>query len=79
MGRKNQRFLLLVLLCSATGVIVGGTASWAESNQCMQANIVTDQCLKQSPIANTVEGMATGLIAGAGAAVSVAWQHKSEG
>ncbi|KAM3089786.1 hypothetical protein ACKFKG_32650 [Phormidesmis sp. 146-35] len=79
MGIKNQRFLLFVLLCSATGVIVGGTASWAESNQCIQANVVTNQCLTQSPTVKTIEGMATGLVAGAGAAVGAAWQHKRQG
>lgn len=80
MGRKNYRsFILLVLLCSATGVIVGGTASWAESNQCLQAEVPTNQCLTQEPAVRTIEGMLTGLIAGAGAAMGAAWQQKREG
>lgn len=79
MGRKKQRSLiLLTLICSAMGVIVGGTASWAESNQCLQAKVVTDKCITQSPIAKTVEGMAAGLVAGAGAALGATWQRKRE-
>jgi hypothetical protein len=78
MGRNKQRFTLLVLLCSATGVIVGGTASWADSNQCLQEKVVTNQCLTQDPIVKTIEGMTTGLVAGAGAAVSAAWQRRQE-
>jgi hypothetical protein len=79
MGRKKQgSFLLLVVLCSAAGVIVGGTASWAESNQCLQAEVLTEQCLVKDPTSRTFEGMATGLIAGAGAAIGAAWNAKRE-
>ena len=74
MGRKKHRsLLLLILLCSAAGVVVGGTASWADSNQCLQAKVLTSQCLIQDPIVKTIEGMATGLIAGVGAGVGAAW------
>ncbi len=77
MGRKKHRsFLLLILLCSAAGVVVGGTASWADGNQCLQAKVLTNQCLTQDPIAKTLEGMATGMIAGVGAGVGAAWNAR---
>ena len=78
MDRKVTRLLLLIVSCSATGVILGGTVSWAESNQCLQASTVTSDCLTQDPVAKTVEGMSTGLIAGAGAALGAAWQLRHE-
>jgi hypothetical protein len=74
MGRKPKQFLMLIVACSATGVVLGGTASWAESNQCWQAESPTNQCLTQNPIIQTFQGMSTGLIAGAGAAIGAAWQ-----
>jgi hypothetical protein len=73
MDRKTKRLLLLVASCSATGVILGGTTSWAQSTLCLQADKVTNECLTQNPIQKTVEGMSTGLLAGAGAAFGVAW------
>jgi len=78
MGGKTKRLLLLILSCSATGVILGGTASWAQTNQCLKANTVTNECLTQDTITKTVEGMSTGLIAGAGAAFGAAWQLRHE-
>jgi hypothetical protein len=74
MERKTKRLLLLVVFCSLTGVILGGTASWAESNLCLEAKTVTSDCLTQDPIQKTIQGMSTGLVAGAGAAFGVAWQ-----
>lgn len=78
MDRKTKRLLLLVVSCSAAGVVLGGTASWAESNQCLQATNVTSECLTQSPAIKTLQGMSTGLIAGAGAAFGAAWQLRHE-
>ncbi|HEY9781939.1 MAG TPA: hypothetical protein V6D09_17580 [Leptolyngbyaceae cyanobacterium] len=78
MDRKTKRLLLLVVSCSAAGVILGGTASWAESNQCMQDTNITTECLTQSPAIKTLQGMSTGLIAGAGAAFGAAWQLRHE-
>lgn len=78
MDRKTKRLLLLVVSCSLAGVILGGTASWAESNTCLQASTVTNECLTKDPIAKTIQGMSTGLVAGAGAAFGVAWQHRHE-
>ena len=78
MDRKRNRLLLLIVSCSMTGVILGGTASWAESNQCLKANTVTSECLTQDPVTKTVQGMSTGLIAGAGAAVGAAWHLRHE-
>jgi hypothetical protein len=78
MDRKTKRLLLLVASCSVAGVILGGTASWAESNICLQSDKVTSECLTQDPIENTVEGMSTGLLAGAGAAFGVAWNVRHE-
>lgn len=78
MDRKTKRLLLLVFSCSLAGVILGGTSSWAESNLCLQSETVTTNCLIQNPTAKTIQGMSTGLIAGAGAAVGAAWNLRDE-
>ncbi|MBW4562879.1 MAG: hypothetical protein KME32_17360 [Mojavia pulchra JT2-VF2] len=78
MDRKTKSLLLLVVSCSITGVILGGTTSWAESTMCLQAKTVTNECLTESPIQNTIQGMSTGLVAGAGAAFGVAWQLRQK-
>ncbi len=78
MDRKIKRLLLLVVSCSAAGVILGGTASWAESNQCLEASSITSECLTQEPLTKTLQGMSTGLIAGAAAAFGAAWQLRHE-
>ncbi|AFZ14421.1 hypothetical protein Cri9333_3598 [Crinalium epipsammum PCC 9333] len=78
MNGKTNRFILLIVACSAAGVLVGGTASWAESTQCMQAELPTSNCLIQNPISKTFEGMSVGLIAGASAAVGATLQMKQE-
>ncbi|MCC5639668.1 hypothetical protein LC593_28355 [Nostoc sp. CHAB 5844] len=78
MDRKTKRLLLLVASCSIAGVILGGTSSWAESNLCLHASQVTSDCLTQDPFEKTIQGMSTGLIAGAGAAFGVAWNIRHE-
>jgi hypothetical protein len=78
MDRKTKRLLLLVCSCSLAGVILGGTSSWAESNLCLQSDTVTNDCLTKDPIHKTIEGMTTGLVAGAGAAGGVAWNLRHE-
>jgi hypothetical protein len=78
MDRKTKRLLLLVISCSTAGVVLGGTASWAESNHCLQANNITTECLNQNQVFKTLQGMSTGLIAGAGAAFGAAWQLRHE-
>lgn len=78
MDRKTKRLFLLVCSCSLAGVILGGTSSWAESNSCLQSQTVTSDCLTQDPIQRTIQGMATGLVAGAGAAAGVAWNLRHE-
>ncbi|MEH2323113.1 MAG: hypothetical protein V7K32_05985 [Nostoc sp.] len=78
MVRKTQRLLLLVICCSITGVILGGTAAWAESSLCLQDSKLTSDCLTQDPIQKTIQGMSTGLLAGAGAAFGAAWQLRHE-
>ncbi|MFN6571129.1 hypothetical protein A6770_12790 [Nostoc minutum NIES-26] len=78
MDRKTKRLLLLVVSCSVAGVILGGTSAWAESNLCLRASNVTNDCLTQDPIQKTIQGMSTGLVAGAGAAFGVAWNARHE-
>lgn len=79
MGRKKQPPVwTVVLACSAIGVVLGGTASWAESNQCLQADAPSNECLTKSPLLKTVEGMSVGLVAGASAAVGATWQVKRQ-
>jgi hypothetical protein len=79
MGRKNNRLLILIATCSITGVILGGTTSWASTNQCLEARNLTSECLTQNPVQKTVRGMSVGLLAGAGAAVGAAFQLKRQG
>lgn len=78
MDIKAKRLVLLVVSCSAAGVILGGGASWAESDRCWQSQNVTSDCLTQDPVIKTVQGMSTGLIAGFTAAVAAAWQIKHD-
>jgi hypothetical protein len=78
MDRKNKRLLLLVVSCSVAGVVLGGTSSWAESTMCMKATEVTSECITQDPVSKTIQGMSTGLLAGAGAAFGAAWQLRNE-
>lgn len=79
MGRKKQPPVwTVVLACSTIGVVLGGTASWAESNTCLQADTPSAECLTKSPLLKTVEGMSVGLVAGAGAAVGATWQVKRQ-
>ncbi|WP_427161402.1 hypothetical protein ACQFX9_07440 [Aliinostoc sp. HNIBRCY26] len=78
MDIKTKRLLLLVASCSVAGVILGGTSSWAQSNQCLQAERITSDCLTQNPLQKTIQGMSTGLLAGAGAAFGVAWNVRHD-
>ncbi|WP_071189022.1 hypothetical protein [Trichormus sp. NMC-1] len=73
MDRKSKRLLLLVVSCSISGVILGGTSAWAESKMCWRADTVTSECLTQNIVEKTIQGMSTGLLAGAGAAFGAAW------
>lgn len=79
MGRNNKRLLILVTTCSIAGVVLGGTTSWAYSNQCLQSQNLTNDCLTQDPITKTIEGMSVGLFAGAGAAAGAVFQLKRQG
>lgn len=78
MDRKTNRLLLLVVSCSVSGVILGGTSGWAESKMCLNADTVTSECLTQSQVERTIQGMSTGLLAGAGAAFGAAWNLRHE-
>jgi len=79
MGRKKSRaFLIMVLVCSTAGVVLGGTSSWAESNRCMQAEVLTKDCVTKSPVVKTIEGMGVGLLAGVGAAIGATWQARQK-
>ncbi|MEL6163038.1 MAG: hypothetical protein AAFR37_04495 [Cyanobacteria bacterium J06628_3] len=78
MDRKDKKLLLLVVSCSVAGVVLGGTSSWAESTMCMNANELTSECLTQDPVSKTLQGMSTGLLAGAGAAFGAAFTLRNE-
>lgn len=79
MASKNRRpLILMVVLCSAAGVVLGGTSSWAESSQCLHAEVVTNKCLTQDATSRTLEGMGTGLLAGMGAAIGAVWHLKKK-
>lgn len=78
MGRKNNRLLILIASCSIAGVVLGGTASWAQSNHCLQAKNLTSDCLTQDPLTKTIEGMSVGFFAGAGAAAGAAFQLRRQ-
>jgi len=80
MGRKkDRRFLILVSVCSVAGVALGGTAGWAESNQCFQAELPSSECLSETPRTKTLEGMVFGLVAGVGSACGAAWNFRPKG
>lgn len=76
--KKANRFFLYILACSTVGVVLGGTASWAESNRCWLADSPSKQCITQSPLMSTIQGMSTGLIAGLGAGLGATWQMKRD-
>ncbi len=78
MGIKNKRLLILIATCSIAGVILGGTSSWASTNQCLQAKNLTNECLTQDPVTKTIQGLSVGLLAGAGAAAGAAFQVKRQ-
>lgn len=78
MDIKTNRLFLLIIACSATGVVLGGASSWVDSHQCLQGNNITTQCLTQDPMLNTIQGMSLGLVAGAGAAIGATWQINQE-
>lgn len=78
MARQINRSLLLITICSTIGVLLGGTTGWADSINCLQAEQPTNQCLTQDPVIKTIEGMGTGLLAGAGAALGAVWQIKRQ-
>jgi hypothetical protein len=78
MDRKSSRLCFLVAACSLTGVILGGTASRAEINQCLISDNPANHCLVEDPITKTIEGMSMGLVAGAGAAVGAVWQVRHQ-
>jgi hypothetical protein len=78
MDRKTRRLLILVISCSVSGVILGGTSSWAESKMCMRADTITSECITQSAVEKTIQGMSTGLLAGAGAAFGAAWNLRHQ-
>ena len=74
MDRKINRLLIFIAACSAVGVVLGGTSSLAQSNQCLTAATPSSECLTQDPLYKTIEGMSFGLLAGAGAAIGATWQ-----
>ncbi|MGA9378010.1 MAG: hypothetical protein WBV73_04490 [Phormidium sp.] len=76
--RKINRFFLYIVACSTVGVVLGGTASWADSNRCWLAESPSKQCITQSPLMRTIQGMSTGLIAGLGAGLGATWQMKRD-
>ncbi|MBW4505460.1 MAG: hypothetical protein KME64_02955 [Scytonematopsis contorta HA4267-MV1] len=78
MDTKTKRLLLLVISCSAAGVILGGVTSWGESSLCLQNKDITSECITQNPLNKALEGMGNGLLAGAGAAFGVAWQLRHD-
>ncbi len=78
MDTKTKRLLLLVISCSAAGVILGGVTSWGESSLCLQNKDITSECITQNPLNKALEGMSNGLLAGVGAAFGVAWQLRHD-
>jgi hypothetical protein len=78
MNIKLNRFIFLFVACSAAGVVVGGVSNWIDTHQCLHAEPPTVECLTQDPPLKTMQGMGSGLLAGAGAALGVTWQLKQQ-
>lgn len=76
--KKSHPFLIMAVACSAAGVVLGGTASWAESNLCVQDAAPSTECLTKPPLVKTLEGMSVGLVAGLGAAIGAAVQARRD-
>lgn len=81
MSRKNHpvntsshRLFFFIAVCSVLGVVLGGTASRADIQQCLTVETPSNECLTQDPTITMLEGMSGGLVAGAGAAIAVTWQ-----
>lgn len=74
--KKSQPFLIMAIACSAAGVVLGGTASWAESTLCIQDAAPSAECLTKPPLIKTLEGMSVGLVAGLGAAIGATVQAR---
>jgi hypothetical protein len=45
---------------------------------CWRGENITSECLTQSPMYKTVQGMSTGLLAGIGAAFGAVWNIKQQ-
>jgi xanthosine utilization system XapX-like protein len=74
MSKKTKRFCLLITTCGVLGVVLGATTSQAAMNRCLNAEVVTNECLTQNPTNHIVGSMSMGLFAGVGAAVGATWQ-----
>ena len=73
-SNHSHRLFLFIAFCSISGVVLGGTASRAEMEQCLTADVPSNECLTQNYTTKIVEGMSGGLVAGAGAAIALTWQ-----
>jgi len=71
---KKHRLVLFIVFCSGVGVVLGGTASQAQSDHCLQTAVPTLDCLTQPPATKILEGMSTGLVAGTGAGIGATWR-----
>jgi hypothetical protein len=45
---------------------------------CLGADTITSECVTQNPVEKTIQGMSTGLLAGAGAAFGAAWNLRHQ-
>ena len=73
MYKKNNRLLLIIVICSLLGVLLGGAASYSETIQCLNAQTPSNSCLSQDPYLKTLQGISSGLIAGIAAALGATW------
>lgn len=66
---KDYRLLFIISFCAISGAILNSSTAWAESNNCLQSENPSLQCIRKSPATSAIEGGMMGVMAGTGAAL----------
>ncbi|MGG6262903.1 hypothetical protein ACQ4M3_29090 [Leptolyngbya sp. AN03gr2] len=76
MRRPHQTPSLLgfALICGLIGVLVGGTAAFAEEQQCLRTASPDNHCLTVPTALRVAKSSTSGLFAGTFAALLIGWR-----